>query len=139
MTTQNNSKCAVYTHNTTYFVGDNDINDYEYQRMACEALMNIKNELVVSTKRYDDTGSGKEDLNRPALKELFKDIKRGLIDTVVVYDLNILSMQFTSLVKIMDFFDTHKVRLIMIGEGKDTAKSSGEDIFPQMLRRLASM
>ena len=53
------------------------------------------------------------------------------------YDLNILSMRFNSLLKIMKFFDKHKVRLILIGQGKDTTKPSGKDIFPQMLRRFA--
>ncbi len=134
-----NSKCAIYTHETTYFTGDNDLNSSDYQRMACEALMNIKNEFVLSSKKYDDIGCNSEDLDRPTLKKLFKDIKRGLVDTVVVYDLNILSMRFSSLVKIMEFFDKHKVRLIAIGQGKDTSKPSGEDILPQMLRKLASM
>jgi len=46
-------------------------------------------------------------------------------------------MRFNSLLKIMEFFDKHKVRLILIGQGKDTTKPSGKDIFPQMLCRFA--
>lgn len=139
MTIRNNNKCAIYTHETTYFTGDNDLNSSDYQRMACEALMNIKNEFVLSPKKYDDIESGKEDLSRPALKELFKDIKLRLVDAVIVYDINILSMRFGSLVRIMEFFDKHNIRLIAIGQGKDTSNTSGRDIFQQMLRRIASI
>ena len=48
-------------------------------------------------------------MNRPALKELFEDIKAGLIDMVVVYKIDRLSRSLFDFSKIVELFDQYNV------------------------------
>jgi len=100
-------------------------------------VTNIEDELSVSLKRYDENrydASGEEyneeDIeNRPVLRELFADIKDGVVDTVVVYSMAILSTKLKTVDKIARIFKEHGVRLILASEGVDTLMPSGRRFF----------
>jgi DNA invertase Pin-like site-specific DNA recombinase len=117
----------------TAFGEDNEIDSNDNQRMKCETIINMTREFIVSTKQYDDVEVDIEDIDkRPALEGLFRDIESGLVDTVVVYSLGVLSTSFKEIDKIMKMFKEHDVRIILARQGIDTATSDGRHFFLQI-------
>jgi hypothetical protein len=136
---QSYGNTAIYTRKTAIFERDKELNDNTTQRLICAVTVrfNIEDELSVSLKRYDENrydASGEEyneeDIeNRPVLRELFADIKGGVVDTVVVYSMAILSTKLKTVDKIARIFKEHGVRLILASEGVDTLMPSGRRFF----------
>ena len=65
-------------------------------------------------------------LNRPALKELFEDIKAGLVDMVVVYKIDRLSRSLFDFSKIVELFDQYNVSFVSVTQSFNTSTSSGK-------------
>ena len=126
---------AIYTRKTAFYEKDKELNDNLTQRLICTVTVkfNIEDEISVLLKRYDENRYVEDDIdNRPVLKELFKDIKDGLVDTVAVYSMNILSANLKTVDKIVSFFKAHKVRIILAHERVDTFMPSGRRFFLQI-------
>ena len=121
--------CAIYTRATMVFGEDSKIKDNESQRTKCEAIINVMWKFVPLSKRYDDTEVDIDGLDRPALQELFNDIKFGLVNTVVFYALDVISTSFKTITEIMKVFKEHNVRVIVAGQNVDTATLSGRHVF----------
>jgi len=128
--------CAIYTRATTVFGEDSKIKDNESQRTKCEAIINMKGKFVPLSKRYDDTEVDIDGLDRPALQELFNDIKLGKVDTVIVYAFDILATSLKNLGEIIKVFREHDVRIIVAGQGIDSSKLSGRHML-QYVEELA--
>lgn len=56
-------------------------------------------------KKYDDGGFSGSNLNRPAIKELFEDVKVGEVDCVVVYTLDRLSRETKDCIEVTSFLE----------------------------------
>ena len=80
-------RCAIYTRKSVAEGLDMEFNTLDAQREAGENYISSqKNEgWKIIPKHYDDGGFSGGNMDRPALKELFSDIEKGLIDIVVVY------------------------------------------------------
>ncbi len=65
-------------------------------------------------------------MNRPALKELFEDIKAGSIDMVVVYKIDRLSRSLFDFSKIVELFDKYNVSFVSVTQSFNTSTSSGK-------------
>ena len=65
-------------------------------------------------------------MNRPALKELFEDIKAGNIDMVVVYKIDRLSRSLFDFSKIVELFDKYGVSFVSVTQSFNTSNSSGK-------------
>ena len=77
-------------------------------------------------KLYIDAGYSGADLNRPALQQMLKDIRKGKIEKVVVYKLDRLSRsQKDTLNLIEDEFLKHNVDFISMNENFDTSTPFG--------------
>lgn len=77
-------------------------------------------------KVYTDPGFSRSNMDRPALKSLFSDIKSGLINTVLVYKLDRLSRsQRDTLYMIEDVFLAQGVDFISMTENFDTSTPLG--------------
>ena len=75
---------------------------------------------------YVDGGYSGGSMNRPALQNMISDIKKGLIEKVVVYKLDRLSRsQKDSLVLIEDIFLKNSVDFISMSENFDTSSPFG--------------
>lgn len=75
---------------------------------------------------YVDAGYSGGSMNRPALQNMISDIKKGLIEAVVVYKLDRLSRsQKDSLVLIEDIFQKNNVDFISMSENFDTSSPFG--------------
>lgn len=80
----------------------------------------------IVVKVYVDGGYSGSNTNRPALKDMIKDIKAGKGDSVVVYKLDRLSRsQKDTLELIEDYFLANKVDFISMTENFDTSSPFG--------------
>ena len=96
--------------------------DEQIERMKkyCEAM----NWTVY--KVYTDAGYSGANTDRPALKQMIKDIKRGKIDKVLVYKLDRLSRsQKDTLELIEDVFLANNVDFVSMNENFDTSTAFG--------------
>ena len=80
-------------------------------------------------KKYDDIEDDSESFGRPGLMELFNDIKLGLVDTVVVHSLDVLSTSFKAIDKILRIFKIHDTRIILAKQNIDSATPDGRGFF----------
>ena len=137
---QKSGNAAIYTRKARILEDDKELNDNVTQRLICTLIIRFNMECAfsVSLKRYDDTNECEESddekniENRSALQELFEDIRNGLVDTVIVYAMNILSTNLKNVDKIVRFFKEHDVRLILARQGIDSANSDGKSFFQQI-------
>ena len=81
---------------------EQDFNSLDAQREACESY--IKSQLhegwILVEKQYNDGGFSGGTLERPAVKELFKDIQAGEVDIVVVYKVDRLTRSLMDFAKL---------------------------------------
>lgn len=120
-------RCAIYTRKSTEEGLDMEFNSLDAQREACEAYITSQRHEGWSAidGSYDDGGFSGGTMERPALSRLINDIKRGLVDTVVVYKVDRLSRSLTDFAKLVDLFDQHKVTFVSITQQFNTTTSMG--------------
>ena len=76
-------------------------------------------------KQYNDGGFSGGNLDRPALKELFNDIKNEKIDIVVVYKVDRLTRSLLDFAKIVELFDAHSASFVSVTQNFNTTTSMG--------------
>lgn len=82
-----------------------------------------------------DEGVSGKTLDRPALRELLGDVKRGKVSAVVTLKLDRLTRSVRDLAELLDVFEKTKTALVSLSESLDTATASGR----LMLNLLASV
>ena len=85
--------CAIYTRKSTEEGLDQNFNSLDAQHDACaNYIASQKSEGWMMLKdRYDDGGFSGGTLERPAIKRLLEDVRKGLVNTIVVYKIDRLS------------------------------------------------
>lgn len=93
-----------------------------------ELLVNFAKSKEYNCYRfYIDGGYSGKDLNRPAIQELVKDVKKGKIDTVIVFKLDRISRsQRDTLYLIEEVFNKYNVGFISVRENFDTTSPFGK-------------
>ncbi|HSQ98097.1 MAG TPA: recombinase family protein [Rickettsiales bacterium] len=87
---------------------------------------NDRSNTICVPKRYDDGGYSGGNLERPALKELIKDIENNLIDMVVVYKIDRLSRSLMDFSKLVDIFNKNSTSFISVTQNFNTNDSMGK-------------
>ncbi|WP_333023665.1 recombinase family protein [Wolbachia endosymbiont of Pentidionis agamae] len=87
-------------------------------------IINDKHELLEGYKFINNSYSG-SNLECPGLEKLFKDIKVGKIDSVIVYKIDRLSRSLLDFAKIVDIFEKYKVAFVSVTQSFNTANSIG--------------
>ncbi|MBP3923967.1 recombinase family protein [bacterium] len=120
-------RCAIYTRKSTEEGLEQDFNSLDAQREACEAY--IKSQMhegwILSEKQYNDGGYSGGTMERPAFKELLKDIENDEVDIVVVYKVDRLTRSLMDFSKIIDVFDKHNASFVSITQHFNTTTSMG--------------
>ena len=121
-------RCAVYTRKSCEDGLEQEFNSLDAQRLAGENYIasQIHENWRLISKHYDDGGFSGGNMNRPALKELFEDIKAGLVDMVVVYKIDRLSRSLFDFSKIVELFDKYNVSFVSVTQSFNTSTSSGK-------------
>ena len=83
-------KCAMYTRKSTDEGLAMEFNSLDAQRESCSAYIESQRAegWIHIPDHYDDGGFSGGTLERPALQRLLRDIEAGLIDMVVVYNID---------------------------------------------------
>ncbi|WP_419198838.1 recombinase family protein [Wolbachia endosymbiont of Rhagoletis cingulata] len=101
-------------------------NSLDAQRVACGKYIKSRESWVALAKRYDDGGFSGKNLERPAIKELFEDVKKGEVDCVVVYTLDRLSRETKDSIEVTSFFRRHRVNFIAVTQIFDNNTPMGK-------------
>jgi len=120
-------RCAVYTRKSSEEGLEQDFNSLHAQREACEAF--IKSQTgegwrLIKTA-YDDGGLSGGTMERPALQHLLEDIRRRLVDVVVVYKVDRLTRSLADFAKMVEVFDAHQVSFVAVTQQFNTTTSMG--------------
>ena len=120
-------RCAIYTRKSTEEGLEQDFNSLDAQREACEAYIKSQQHegWILIEKQYNDGGFSGGNLDRPALKELFNDIKNDRIDIVVVYKVDRLTRSLLDFAKIVELFDAHSASFVSVTQNFNTTTSMG--------------
>ena len=139
-------RCAIYTRKSTEHGLEQEFNSLDAQREACEAY--IKSQASqgwkVLPQPYDDPAYSGGNLDRPALKQLLRDIEAGRIDVVVVYKIDRLTRSLADFAKLVETFDARSISFVAVTQQFSTTTSMGRLTlnvllsFAQFERELAS-
>lgn len=120
-------RCAIYTRKSTDEGLEQDFNSLDAQREACEAFIRSQKELgwVILKRHYDDGGISGGTMERPALKDLLRDIENGHVDLVIVYKVDRLTRSLMDFARIIETFDKRDVSFVSVTQQFNTANSMG--------------
>ena len=120
-------RCAIYTRKSTEEGLQQEFNSLDAQREAAEAyITSQKHEgWQVIPYPYDDGGYTGANIDRPALQKLLADIKRRVIDCVVVYKVDRLSRSLLDFARVMEIFDKEGVSFVSVTQQFNTTNSMG--------------
>lgn len=119
-------RCAIYTRKSNEDGLEQKFNSLDAQRVACEKYIKSREGWVALAKRYDDGGYSGKNLERPAIKELFEDVKGGEVDCVVVYTLDRLSRETKDSIEVTSFFRRHRVNFVAVTQIFDNNTPMGK-------------
>jgi site-specific DNA recombinase len=128
-------RCAVYVRKSTDEGLDRDFNSLDNQRAAAEAYITSQRHegWTCLPENYADGGFSGGNTERPALKRLLDDVRKGLIDSVVVYRLDRLSRSLADFVGLHRFFEEHGVALVSVTESINTTTPHGRMMVNMLL------
>jgi site-specific DNA recombinase len=120
-------RCAVYTRKSSEEGLEQSFNSLDAQREACCAfIQSQKHEgWTVLGDHYDDGGFSGGTMERPALRQLLRDIQEYKIDTIVVYKVDRLTRSLMDFSKMIEVFDAHGVSFISVTQQFNTTTSMG--------------
>jgi site-specific DNA recombinase len=120
-------RCAIYTRKSSEEGLEQYFNSLHAQREACEAF--IKSQAGEGWRlfktAYDDGGLSGATMERPALQRLLEDIRRRLIDVVVVYKVDRLTRSLADFAKMVELFDSNGVSFVAVTQQFNTTTSMG--------------
>lgn len=128
-------RCAIYTRKSSEDGLEQDFNSIDAQRLSGENFIasQVGKGWVLVDEHYDDGGFSGGTLERPALKRLFRDIKEGKIDCVVIYKIDRLSRSLFDFQQIIELFDQNKVSFASVTQNFTTDDSVGRLMLNVML------
>lgn len=129
---------ATYGRKSIYSDKSDSVNN---QERMCKEYVEMKfADSVESFEVYSDEGFTGANTNRPGLKRLLADISAGLVDALVVYQLDRISRDVKDFANIYSSLEEKGVMFISIKENIDTATPIGRAmmyvtmVFAQMER-----
>ena len=119
--------CAVYVRKSTEKGLELEFNSLHNQEDACRCyIMSQAFNNWEYFKTYTDGGISGGTMERPALKQMLEDIRRGLIQTVEVYKVDRLSRSIMDFHNMMKEFDKYGCSFVSITQAFDTSTSMGK-------------
>lgn len=129
---------ATYGRKSVYSDKSDSVNNQE--RMCREYVEFRFKDNIESFETYSDEGFTGANTNRPGLKRLLDDVTDGLVDALIVYQLDRLSRDVKDFANIYSTLEEKNVMFISIKENIDTATPIGRAmmyvtmVFAQMER-----
>ena len=136
-------QCAIYVRVSTDAQAKKDFSSCQSQEEKIKSFIASQNNWQIA-KVYSDAGFTGANTNRPALQELFNDIKQNKVDIILSYKIDRLTRSPKDFYQLIEFFEQNDVSFISITERFDTSTPSGRLLrnimltFAQFERELAS-
>jgi DNA invertase Pin-like site-specific DNA recombinase len=136
-------KCAIYTRVSTDNQAEVEFNSCEAQEEKIRSFIKSQDNMEIF-KVYSDAGFTGSNLNRPALNEMFDDMKQNKINLVISYKIDRLTRSPKDFYQLIELFEKYGVDFISVTERFDTSTPSGRLLrnimltFAQFERELAS-
>jgi len=129
------TRCAIYTRKSREEGLEQEFNSLHAQRAAAENYIasQAHEGWVCSSKCYDDGGFSGGSIERPALEDLFEDIKQRKIGVIVVYKIDRLTRSLLDFSKIVDFLNKYDVAFVSVTEHFNSATSTGRLMLNMLL------
>ena len=129
---------AIYGRKSVYSDKSDSVDN---QHRMCKEYVDFKFPgKIDSCETYSDEGFTGANTNRPGLKRLMDDVKNGLIDMLVVYQLDRLSRDVRDFANIYAILEERDVMFVSLKENIDTTTPIGKAmmyvtmVFAQMER-----
>ncbi|MFZ4695940.1 MAG: recombinase family protein, partial [Verrucomicrobiia bacterium] len=116
--------CALYPRVSSRNQLNTDYGSLQTQRERLEAWCKSQENHAVQ-KVYEDGAFSAETIDRPALKEMLKDIQDGKIKCVVAYKIDRLTRSVKDFHHLMEFFDKYGVTFVATTQALDTSTPTG--------------
>lgn len=120
-------RCAIYSRSSVEKDNRDPFDSVSAQFMACAEFIGSqvsRNWTLVSTL-YEDRGYSGSHLRRHGFQSLLADIKRGLIDVVVVHRLDRLTRNLSDFQQIIAEFNAHSIALVSVTQQLDMSHHVG--------------
>src|SRR2546428_1913837 len=111
--------CGLYTRVSSRNQAEADYSSLETQRERLEAYCRSQDNYTVF-RVYEDGGYSADSLDRPALKELLRDLRDGKLNCVLAYKIDRLTRSVRDFHHLMDLFDRHNVKFVSVTQSLDT-------------------
>jgi site-specific DNA recombinase len=120
-------RCAIYARKSTEEGLSQPFNSLDAQRESAEAYIWSQRHMgwTAVERRYEDGGYTGANLERPALRDLMRDIEAGQVDCVVVYKVDRLSRSLLDFARLIGIFEEHGVSLVSVTQQLNTTDSLG--------------
>lgn len=128
---------ATYGRKSVYSDRSDSVSN---QERMCREYVEMRFDNVETFEAYSDEGFTGANTNRPGLKRLMEDIEDGLVDALIVYQLDRISRNVKDFADIYSTLERKNVMFISIKENIDTATPIGKAmmyvtmVFAQMER-----
>lgn len=117
-------RCAIYSRVSTANQAEVEYSSCEAQKDRILSYIKSQEDLEVY-KEYTDPGFSASDLDRPAMRELLRDIGQRKIDMVLTYKIDRLTRSSKDFYTLIEFFEKHGVSFVSVSEHFDTSSASG--------------
>ena len=122
--TSANTVCGLYTRVSSRNQAEADYSSLETQRERLEAYCKSQEDYSVY-RVYEDGGYSADSLDRPALKEMLRDIRDGKLNCVLAYKIDRLTRSVKDFHVLMESFDRTGVKFVSVTQSLDTQNPMG--------------
>lgn len=116
--------CGLYTRVSTRNQLQEEYSSLETQRERLEAYCKSQEDYGIY-RVYEDGAYSADTIERPALKEMIRDIKLGKINCVLVYKIDRITRSVKDFHRLMELFDRYGVKFVSITQSIDTQSPTG--------------
>ncbi len=120
-------RCAVYTRKSTEEGLDQEYNSIDAQRDAGHAYIASQRAegWTAVDDDYDDPAYSGGNMERPALRNLMRDVEAGKIDVIVIYKIDRLTRSLADFSKMVEVFERQGVFFVSVTQQFNTTTSMG--------------
>jgi site-specific DNA recombinase len=123
-TGQSQTFCGLYTRVSSRNQAEADYSSLETQRERLEAYCKSQENYTIY-RVYEDGGYSADSLDRPALREMLRDIKDGKLNCVLAYKIDRLTRSVKDFHLLMDLLDRYGVKFVSVTQSLDTQNPMG--------------
>jgi site-specific DNA recombinase len=116
--------CGLYTRVSSRNQAEADYSSLETQRERLQAYCQSQENYTVF-RVYEDGGYSADSLDRPALKDMLRDVREGRLNCVLAYKIDRLTRSVRDFHVLMDLFDRCGVKFVSVTQSLDTQNPMG--------------